>query len=178
MTESNHKPVKSLAVKGDAGRKEALEKQRTTMLSDFEKQKAELAAKSQVKIGSDKFVSETDYTDNALKAQTVGLVHLEDFQRIREDLDKQRLEQLQGGQKDLKGGEKKRKKKKADKVKLSFDFDDEDENGDGEEQEDGGSGSNRNEREESNGAGNDDSGMLKLFYNLRLGFISIPLFTQ
>lgn len=46
-------------------------------------------------IGADKFVGANDWVDNELKRQTVGLVQLEEFQRIREGLDKKRLEEFE-----------------------------------------------------------------------------------
>ncbi len=55
-------------------------------MNEIERKKEDIKNNSQVKIGADKFVSQQDYVENALKMQTVGLVQLEDFQRIKEQL--------------------------------------------------------------------------------------------
>lgn len=56
------------------------------MLNDIERKKEDIKQSNQVKIGSDKFVAQNDYVENELKRHTVGLVQLEDFQRIKEQL--------------------------------------------------------------------------------------------
>ncbi|KAI8920337.1 hypothetical protein PhCBS80983_g01528 [Powellomyces hirtus] len=107
----------------EATRAAMLEKQRKNMMADFQNQKDRIAKDKQVHIGADKFVAQNDWVDNELKRQTVGLVQLEDFQRIRESLDKKRQEDLEREQAALL---KQKRKKKKEKVKLSFDMDGED----------------------------------------------------
>ncbi|KAJ3175427.1 hypothetical protein HDU87_006247 [Geranomyces variabilis] len=107
----------------EASRAAMLEKQRKAMIADFQTQKDRIAKDKQVHIGADKFVAQNDWVDNELKRQTVGLVQLEDFQRIRESLDKKRQEEMEREQVALL---KSKRKKKKDRVTLSFDLDGED----------------------------------------------------
>ncbi|KAJ3317264.1 hypothetical protein HDU93_004128, partial [Gonapodya sp. JEL0774] len=67
----------------EAARQQHLEKQRQEMLENFAAQKKKIEKDTTVRIGSDKFVALSDNAEAELKRQTVGLVHLEDFQRIR-----------------------------------------------------------------------------------------------
>ncbi|KAI8823605.1 XAP5, circadian clock regulator-domain-containing protein [Fimicolochytrium jonesii] len=108
----------------EASRAAMLEKQRKNMIADFQSQKDRIAKEKQVHIGADKFVAQNDWVDNELKRQTVGLVQLEDFQRIRESLDKQRREEVE---RERDAALKNKRKKKKEKVKLSFDLDGEEE---------------------------------------------------
>ncbi|KAJ3172997.1 hypothetical protein HDU88_004456 [Geranomyces variabilis] len=107
----------------EASRAAMLEKQRKAMIADFQTQKDRIAKDKQVHIGADKFVAQNDWVDNELKRQTVGLVQLEDFQRIRESLDKKRQEEMEREQAALL---KSKRKKKKERVTLSFDLDGED----------------------------------------------------
>lgn len=85
----------------EAARQKALEKQRTEMLAESQRKREEIVKDTQVRIGNDKFVSQNESVENELKRQTVGLVRLEDFQRIRDTIQaQQEHEQLHGaGQK-------------------------------------------------------------------------------
>ena len=76
-----------------------------------------------IKIGTDKFVAQADWKDSQLKSQTVGLVKLEDFQRIRNEIEEK-------GEKSQVKVEKV-KPKKRERIKLSFGEDEEDEQGNG-----------------------------------------------
>ncbi|KAI8586654.1 XAP5, circadian clock regulator-domain-containing protein [Geranomyces variabilis] len=107
----------------EASRAAMLEKQRKAMIADFQTQKDRIAKDKQVHLGADKFVAQNDWVDNELKRQTVGLVQLEDFQRIRESLDKKRQEEMEREQAALL---KSKRKKKKERVTLSFDLDGED----------------------------------------------------
>ncbi|KAJ3148284.1 hypothetical protein HDU89_004881 [Geranomyces variabilis] len=107
----------------EASRAAMLERQRKAMIADFQTQKDRIAKDKQVHIGADKFVAQNDWVDNELKRQTVGLVQLEDFQRIRESLDKKRQEEMEREQAALL---KSKRKKKKERVTLSFDLDGED----------------------------------------------------
>jgi len=106
----------------EGARQHLLEKRRNQMLEDYQKQKMQIAKDNNIKIGNDKFVTQNDVTEAELKKRTIGLVMLEDFQRIREQID----EKNKKGEEVIKT--KKKKKKKIMKQKLSFgDFDNEEE---------------------------------------------------
>ncbi|EGF81292.1 hypothetical protein BATDEDRAFT_24147 [Batrachochytrium dendrobatidis JAM81] len=110
-----------------------LERERASMLDQIQKQKDQISKDRTVKVGSDKFVAQNDWVDSELKRQTVGLVRLEDFQRIRSNLEeKKRQDDLETS---LTGKtldkSKKSKKRTTTKAVLSFDFD---ENGEEQDQ--------------------------------------------
>ncbi|KAK6095835.1 hypothetical protein BDEG_22079 [Batrachochytrium dendrobatidis JEL423] len=113
-----------------------LERERASMLDQIQKQKDQISKDRTVKVGSDKFVAQNDWVDSELKRQTVGLVRLEDFQRIRSNLEeKKRQDDLETS---LTGKtldkSKKSKKRTTTKAVLSFDFD---ENGEEQDQSEG-----------------------------------------
>ncbi|KAJ3056367.1 hypothetical protein HK097_007204 [Rhizophlyctis rosea] len=110
----------------EAARAAMLEKQRNKMMEDFQKQKDQIQKDKAVNIGADKFVAQNDWVDQELKRQTIGLVRLEDFQRIRESLDKKRLEDLE---KERATQAKAKRKKKKEKLKLSFGNDEDEDAG-------------------------------------------------
>ena len=62
------------------------ERQREKLLNDIERKKEDITKSNTVKIGADKFVAQNDYVENELKRHTVGLVQLDDFLRIKEQL--------------------------------------------------------------------------------------------
>ena len=95
-----------------------LEKAREKMLESFASERERIVRDNQVNIGSDKFVSQALDVEQELKRDTVGLVHLDEFQRIREQLEakKRKAQELQSNNKKL-------KKNLIDKGKLSFDDD-------------------------------------------------------
>ncbi|KAK9711757.1 hypothetical protein K7432_007598 [Basidiobolus ranarum] len=99
-----------------------LEKQRQKMMEEFEKKREQITKDSKVRIGSDKFVSQNDSTETILKKSTIGLVQLEDFQRIRSEIELRRAQEAaQTLVKD--DDKKKRKKKKKETTRLSFAMD-------------------------------------------------------
>ncbi|KAI8924896.1 XAP5, circadian clock regulator-domain-containing protein [Entophlyctis helioformis] len=132
---------------GEGARARQLEGQRQTMMEEIKKQKEQISKEKTVKVGADKFVAQNDWVDSELKRQTVGLVKLQDFQRIRSTLEeKQRLEQTDldalaaaspaavaaKAKKDKKKATAAANNKRKDKAVLSFDMDpDEDESGNG-----------------------------------------------
>ncbi|CAG8803677.1 13955_t:CDS:2, partial [Gigaspora rosea] len=71
-------------------RQAMLEKQRAKMLSEFEKQREKIAKDNQVNITNSKFVTQYDDVEDSLKKETIGLVKLEDFQKIRKELQVQK----------------------------------------------------------------------------------------
>ncbi|KAF9439071.1 hypothetical protein BGZ76_000553 [Entomortierella beljakovae] len=109
----------------EGARHQKLERQREKMMSEFEQQRAQITKDNEFKVSSDKFVSENDNVEEALKKSTYGLVNLKDFRKARlelEELKKReaaKTNQLQ----------EKTVKKKAKKVisKLSFDDNEEEE---------------------------------------------------
>jgi len=60
------------------------------MMSDFEQQRIQIAKDHEVKSSADKFVSQHDNVEEALKKSTVGLVHLKDFRKVRLELEEQK----------------------------------------------------------------------------------------
>ena len=80
-----------------------------------------------MKIGADKFVSQEDATQSELIKHTIGLVKLEDFQRIRDTLAKRQQEDLEKEIEERKNKKslKKRKKDLTKKNKLSFELEEE-----------------------------------------------------
>ncbi|CAG8580393.1 16810_t:CDS:2, partial [Acaulospora colombiana] len=106
-------------------RQAMLEKKRAKMLSDFEKQREKIAKDNQVNITTSKFVTQYDDVEDSLKKETIGLVKLEDFQKIRKELQVQK-EREAARTAELKDDKIKKKRKKKEKVKLSFYTDDAD----------------------------------------------------
>jgi hypothetical protein len=49
---------------------------------------------SEVKIGAGKFITQRDQIENKLKENTIGLVTLGDFQRLRKKLEKEQEDEL------------------------------------------------------------------------------------
>ncbi|KAJ9476836.1 hypothetical protein PHBOTO_000500 [Pseudozyma hubeiensis] len=109
------------------------EKARAKMMEDFERQKADLVKESERnRTGSDRFIGKNDSMEDALKKSTIGLVHLEDFQKLRSELEEEKRREA-ARTNEIKADEKaakKNKKAKKERAKLSFAYDDEEE-GDG-----------------------------------------------
>ncbi|CAO3660183.1 unnamed protein product [Umbelopsis ramanniana] len=104
-----------------------LEKKRKKMMEEFEKQKEQISKDNQVRIGSDKFAAAVTDIDSKLKTSTVGLFELNDFRRIREDIEEQQRQEAARTATIGEGKIKKKKKKNTSKVKLSFAAEDEEE---------------------------------------------------
>ncbi|KAF9576132.1 hypothetical protein EC968_010255 [Mortierella alpina] len=71
----------------EGARHQKLEKQREKMMSEFEQQRAQIVKDAEVKVSSDKFVAQHDNVEEALKKSTIGLVHLKDFRKVRQELE-------------------------------------------------------------------------------------------
>ncbi|CAG8508394.1 3503_t:CDS:2 [Funneliformis mosseae] len=71
-------------------RQAMLEKQRARMLSEFEKQREKITKDNQVNITNSKFVTQYEDVEDSLKKETIGLVKLEDFQKIRKEIQVQK----------------------------------------------------------------------------------------
>ncbi|CAI2170757.1 6776_t:CDS:2 [Funneliformis geosporum] len=105
-------------------RQAMLEKQRAKMLSEFEKQREKITKDNQVNITNSKFVTQYEDVEDSLKKETIGLVKLEDFQKIRKEIQVQK-EREAARTAELKYEKFKKKRKKTEKVKLSFDLEEE-----------------------------------------------------
>ena len=71
-------------------RQEALTRERKEMLSSFQSQKASIineTEKSRPSQQKHKFIGQHDSMEDSLKNRTVGLVHLEEFQQKRKELE-------------------------------------------------------------------------------------------
>ncbi|KAF9360652.1 hypothetical protein BGX26_008329 [Mortierella sp. AD094] len=138
----------------EGARHQKLERQREKMMSEFEQQRAQIAKDNEVKVSSDKFVVQHDNVEDALKKSTIGLVHLKDFRKVRQELEElKRREAAKTNQVQEKVVKKKAKKTIS---KLSFAGDEEEEEAAQEDQDDekskkkqAGSDDNENEDEES-----------------------------
>ncbi|KAJ3217818.1 hypothetical protein HDU67_007235 [Dinochytrium kinnereticum] len=114
-----------------------LTKQRGQIYDEINKKKDQIRKETEVKIGAEKFVAQNDVVQSELIKHTVGLVKLEDFQRIRENLDKRRQEEIEAKlAKSSLAASLKKKRKKETKSKLSFAEDEEEEKEEDEEEDD------------------------------------------
>ncbi len=74
--------------KGEGRREEALAKQRDQMREEFERQKKTLISETEkARPSVNRFVGQHDSVEETLKHSTVGLVHLEEFQQKRKELE-------------------------------------------------------------------------------------------
>lgn len=87
-----------------------LEKEREIMNQIFREQRDKIRKDNKISISTDKFVRESDDLNKKLAKDTIGLVHLNQFQKIREDIER---EEQEGGEKrkDLEEVERERKKR-------------------------------------------------------------------
>ncbi|KAN0076930.1 XAP5, circadian clock regulator domain containing protein [Tylopilus felleus] len=116
--------------KAEGRRQEDLIKQRLQNREEFERQKQNLINETEKsRPSASKFVGQNDSMEDTLKNNTVGLVHLEDFQQRRKALEEAKAREA-ARTSELKDEIKKVKKRKKAKSTLSFAMDDEE--GDGE----------------------------------------------
>lgn len=74
--------------KAEGRRQAELVKQRTQMREEFERQKQNLINETErARPSAQRFVGQNDSMEESLKKQTVGLVHLEEFQQRRKELE-------------------------------------------------------------------------------------------
>jgi len=97
-----------------------LEKKRKKMMEEFEKQKEQISKDNQVRIGSDKFAAAVTDIDSKLKTSTVGLFELNDFRKIKENIEEQQRKEAARTASLGEEKAKKKKKKTQNKIKLSF----------------------------------------------------------
>ncbi|TFK76322.1 XAP5-domain-containing protein [Pluteus cervinus] len=112
-------------------REDLLVKQRTQMREEFERQKQTLISETEkARPSANRFVGQHDSMEDTLKNSTIGLVHLEDFQQKRKELEEAKAREA-ARTSELKDDKKKSKKrKKAPKATLSFDVEDDAPEGD------------------------------------------------
>ncbi|KAI8612779.1 XAP-5-like protein [Chytriomyces sp. MP71] len=108
---------------GEAARAMALEKEREKMLDAFKKQKEQIKKAGLSR--SEKFVAQIDSMQSDLIKHTVGLVKLEDFQKIKETLNKKRQEEIEKGLVASNSKSTKKRKGKTNTAKLSFGLEEE-----------------------------------------------------
>ncbi|RKP12997.1 FAM50A protein [Piptocephalis cylindrospora] len=114
-------------------RQKRLAKQREEEIRRREEHRAQISKESEVRIGRDKFTSVKGGVEQSLKHSTVGLVKLEDFQRIRGAIEEQ--QQREAARTALKDKSGKRKGRGKGKASAMLSFGDDEEGGDGEEEE-------------------------------------------
>jgi protein FAM50 len=77
--------------KGEGRREDILAKQRAQMREEYERQKASLINETEKsRPSAHRFVGQNESVDEALKNSTVGLVHLEDFQKRRKEIEEEK----------------------------------------------------------------------------------------
>ncbi|KAJ3725794.1 XAP5, circadian clock regulator-domain-containing protein [Lentinula raphanica] len=111
--------------KAEGRREDALAKQREQMREEFERQKKNLIDETEkARPSSHRFVGQNDSMEDSLKNSTVGLVHLEEFQQKRRELEEAKAREA-ARTNELKDDMKKvKKRKKTAKATLSFAMDD------------------------------------------------------
>ncbi|KAI8647757.1 FAM50A protein [Parasitella parasitica] len=111
--------------KAEGLRQSMLEKQRQKIYEESEKERQKNAKMSEVRVGSDKFVTTKADIESQLKSSTIGLTELKDYRKIRENLEEQ--QKREAAKTAPLSDEKRKKKMKKQLLKLSFAGDDEEE---------------------------------------------------
>lgn len=87
----NQQVLNMSSSKGEGRREDALVKERTKMREEFERQKQILINETEkARPSANRFVGQNDSVEESLKNRTVGLVHLEEFQQRRKELEEQK----------------------------------------------------------------------------------------
>ncbi|KAJ7775060.1 XAP5, circadian clock regulator-domain-containing protein [Mycena metata] len=111
--------------KAEGRREDALAKQRIQQHEEYLRQKNTIISETEkARPSANRFVGQHDSMEDSLKNSTVGLVHLEDFQQRRKELEEAKAREAAKSN-DLKDDTRKKKRKKAAKATLSFAMDDE-----------------------------------------------------
>ncbi|KAF7294778.1 hypothetical protein MIND_01015400 [Mycena indigotica] len=109
---------------------DALMKQRLQNHEEFLRQKQAIVRETErSRPSANRFVGQFDSVEDSLKNSTVGLVHLEDFQQRRREIEETQAREAAKSNA-VKDDKKAKKRKKASKVTLSFALDDEEGAGD------------------------------------------------
>ncbi|KAF9194967.1 hypothetical protein BGZ50_005433 [Haplosporangium sp. Z 11] len=109
----------------EGARHQKLEKQREKMMSEFEQQRAQIAKDNEVRVSKDKFVAQHDNVEEALKKSTIGLVNLQEFRKVRQELEE--LKKREAAKTNQIQNKVVKKKTKKTISKLSFADDEEEE---------------------------------------------------
>ncbi|KAF5330621.1 hypothetical protein D9619_005921 [Psilocybe cf. subviscida] len=121
-------PRKMSANMPEKRREDALAKQRNQMREDYERQKQTLINETEkARPSANRFVGQNDSMEDSLKNSTVGLVHLEEFQQRRKELEEAKAREAAQTSELKDDAKKAKKRKKAAKATLSFAMDDDDE---------------------------------------------------
>ncbi|KAF9013985.1 XAP5, circadian clock regulator-domain-containing protein [Cyathus striatus] len=117
--------------KAEGRREDALVKQRSQMREEFERQKQTLIQETEkARPSANRFVGQNDSMEESLKNSTVGLVHLEEFQQRRKELEEAKAREAARSN-EIKyklfrdEAKKAKKRKKVSKATLSFALDEE-----------------------------------------------------
>ncbi|KAF8643805.1 hypothetical protein AX16_008823 [Volvariella volvacea WC 439] len=106
-------------------REDALIKQRTQLREEYERQKQSIINETErARPSANRFVGQHDSVEESLKNSTIGLVHLEDFQQKRKEIEEAKAREA-ARTSELKEEKRKKKRKKMEKSTLSFAMDDE-----------------------------------------------------
>ena len=99
-----------------------LEKEREIMKEIFKEKREKIRKDNRIAIDTNKFVKESDDLNKILAKDTVGLVHLNQFQKIREDIETEERDGLKNNNFEIEQ-EKKRKRMQQTAARLSFEID-------------------------------------------------------
>eukprot|EP01094_Clydonella_sp_ATCC50884_P029444 TRINITY_DN9221_c0_g1_i2.p1 TRINITY_DN9221_c0_g1~~TRINITY_DN9221_c0_g1_i2.p1 ORF type:complete len:254 (+),score=81.79 TRINITY_DN9221_c0_g1_i2:149-910(+) len=102
-----------------------LEEQRARARADFERAKADVERQNEASVGgiNARFATKSDWAEEKLKAQTVGLVSLDEFQQRRAEIEAEAAlykKAQEAEEKESKKKKKKKRKRNVDVAKLSF----------------------------------------------------------
>lgn len=107
-------------------RQEQLERKRQEVLADYASQREKLASEAEKdRTAADRFVKVTETMEERLKKSTVGLVHAEDFKKVREELEEENRRKAAQTNEVEKEDKKRKKKKDKKSTMLSFAEDEE-----------------------------------------------------
>ena len=102
-------------------RQKALESERQQLMTDIQREREKIVADSHIDISANRFVSAKLDVESSLKRDTIGLVQLNQFQKIREQLEQKEAE---ARKKQDERNTKRKQKSTIEKSKLSFDDED------------------------------------------------------
>lgn len=102
-------------------RAQQLEKERQIMKELFREKREKIRKDGKIAISTDKFVRESDDLNRKLAHDTVGLVRLEQFQRIREEIER---EEREGRKLSDEERQRQRKRRQEAAARLSFEIED------------------------------------------------------
>ena len=100
-----------------------LEKEREIMKEIFREKREKIRKDNRISINTEKFVKERDDLNKKLAKDTVGLVHLNQFQKIREDIESEERDATAVEMEWKEEEEKKRRRRQQAASKLSFELD-------------------------------------------------------